>query len=163
MFGSGLLLGLATTLRTALRRPVTIQYPEERRELSPRTHGAPGLIWDNEADEPKCTGCGLCMRECPVGVIHLTSVNNPKFKRGSTRKRIVEDFTIDLYRCIYCAICVDVCPFEAIEMTPVFELARYNKGQVVASFDDLVEFTGTRRPDSTWSPHAAPAPVGAKE
>ncbi len=156
MFGWGFLQGLATTFGTLLKPPVTIQYPMERRELSPRVHGSPGLLWDNEVDEPRCTGCGLCMRECPVGVIHLTAMNNPIFKQGSPRKRIVEDFDIDLYRCIYCAICVDVCPFEAIEMTPAFELARFNKGQVVADFDDLVDFTHTRRPDSTWRPRIGP-------
>ncbi|HHN94146.1 MAG TPA: 4Fe-4S dicluster domain-containing protein, partial [Anaerolineae bacterium] len=50
----------------------------------------------------RCTGCGLCKRECPVGAIS-----------GEPRQPHVIDQTV----CIHCRICYDVCPVDAIEIT----------------------------------------------
>jgi NADH:ubiquinone oxidoreductase subunit F (NADH-binding)/(2Fe-2S) ferredoxin/Pyruvate/2-oxoacid:ferredoxin oxidoreductase delta subunit len=48
-----------------------------------------------------CTGCGLCQRECPAGVI-------------SGKKK--EPYVIDPELCTRCRICYDVCPVGAIEI-----------------------------------------------
>ncbi len=37
-----LLKGLQTTLKAIFSKPITIQYPEERRPVSDRFRGAPG-------------------------------------------------------------------------------------------------------------------------
>ena len=50
----------------------------------------------------RCTGCGLCKRECPVGAIS-----------GEPKRPHVIDQTV----CIHCRICHDVCPVDAIEIT----------------------------------------------
>ncbi len=49
----------------------------------------------------KCQGCGICLRECPVGAI-------------SGGKRLVH--VIDQDKCIKCGTCLDVCPprFSAV-------------------------------------------------
>ena len=44
-----------------------------------------------------CVGCGMCVRECPVGALSLIE-----------RKAVASD------RCVQCNICIRVCKFQAI-------------------------------------------------
>jgi len=66
-----------------------------------------------------CTGCGLCVKTCPVGAL---SVNTEK------RAVVSQD-------CTLCSICVDSCPFDALVVHHAFggdpeKLAEY-KGILV--------------------------------
>jgi NADH-quinone oxidoreductase subunit I len=111
----GLLKGLATTLSTAMRKPVTVQYPDVHHPLPVRQRSFPVLTWDFDHDEPFCTGCNVCIRNCPVDCMSATMQDNPKYAEGtSNRRKIVEKFWIDYARCMRCNICVEVCPFEAL-------------------------------------------------
>ncbi len=113
----GLLKGLATTLSTAMRKPVTIDYPNDKHALPVRQRSFPILTWDFDHDEPFCTGCNVCVRNCPVDCMTAVMVDNPKHTEGtSNRRKIVDKFWIDYGRCMRCNICVEVCPFEAIVM-----------------------------------------------
>jgi NADH-quinone oxidoreductase subunit I len=113
----GLVKGLLTTLSTFSRKPVTIDYPDEKRVLPVRQRSFPVLTWDFDHDEPYCTGCNVCVRNCPVDCMTAQMVDNPKYAEGtSNRRKIVEKFWIDYARCMRCNICVEVCPFEAIVM-----------------------------------------------
>ena len=49
-------------------------------------------------DKNKCTGCALCIRECPVEAISL--------KQGKAE--------INMDKCIRCGKCHEVCPQEAV-------------------------------------------------
>lgn len=49
-------------------------------------------------DIEKCTGCEVCVEECPVGAILMED----------------EKSKINMEICIHCGICHDVCPQEAI-------------------------------------------------
>lgn len=137
----GVVKGLITTWKTHWRKPVTVQYPEERLPLAPRFMGFPGLIWDYDTDEPFCTGCQVCQRYCPTGAIYVTMKDNPKAAEGkSKRRKIVEVFELNISRCISCQICVEVCNFDAIEMTHVHEEAGYFP-DVVADLDQLFKMS----------------------
>ncbi len=51
-----------------------------------------------EIIKEKCTACGLCARECPVGALE-----------------VIDDVAVvDLNKCIYCGACANVCPTTAI-------------------------------------------------
>ncbi|MDO8672923.1 MAG: NADH-quinone oxidoreductase subunit I [Dehalococcoidia bacterium] len=142
----GMVKGMATTLSTMFRRPVTIQYPEQRRPVEERFRGAPALLWDAEVSEPYCTGCGICQRECPVGAISVTMKDNEKAKEGkSTRKKIVDVYQLNLGRCTFCEICVEVCNFNAIKMSHQFELAGYSRKSLYRNLDQLIEMGSGRR------------------
>ena len=126
----GFLEGLIVTLKTALRRPVTAQYPDpsKRLEIADRYMGFPALTWDYDVGEPYCTGCMVCIRDCPTQCMSATMKDNTLHAEGKSRRRkIVDDFEINLGRCILCGICVDVCNFDAIEMSHDHELSKYER------------------------------------
>jgi NADH-quinone oxidoreductase subunit I len=138
----GILKSVGTALRTAARRPVTVQYPTEHREIPQRERAFPILLWDENIDEPFCTGCQACARACPCECMTVVMKDNPRFKAGeSKRRKIVEKFWIDYGRCMKCNICVEVCNFEAIAMNNTwagFELSRYDRRDLVMDVDDLL-------------------------
>ena len=114
----GLVKALGTTMRNAMRKPVTVQYPTEKKVLPHRSRGFPVLLWNFDNDEPFCTGCQVCARYCPVECITVTMKDNPKHATGeSKRKKIVDRFFLDYARCMRCDICVEVCNFAAIVST----------------------------------------------
>jgi NADH-quinone oxidoreductase subunit I len=138
----GILKAAATTVRAALRRPVTVQYPVQKKELPHRSRGFPILLWDFEKDEPFCTGCQVCARSCPVDCMTVTMKDNPKKAEGkSTRKKIIDRFYIDYARCMRCDICVEVCNFDAIVMNNTWEgieLSRYDRQDLVMDLPILL-------------------------
>ncbi len=137
----GILKGLLLTWKTTVRTPVTRQYPDEHLPVQQRFWGFPGLIWDAAADEPFCTGCQVCMRNCPTGAITVAMKDNPRQKEGkSKRRKIVDDFEINLSRCIACNICVEVCNFDAIEMSYQHEEASYYP-DIIADLPMLFQFS----------------------
>jgi NADH-quinone oxidoreductase subunit I len=136
----GTLKGLAVTIKTAIKKPVTVQYPQEHLPLAPRYAGVPLLLWDEKTGEPACTGCQVCMRYCPTECITVSMMDNPKFKAGeSKRKKIVQDFQIRMERCILCQICVEVCNFNAIRMSDLHEEADHGRGDLVMTKAKLLE------------------------
>ena len=139
----GTLKTISTTLRAALRKPVTVQYPTERRELPHRARGLPILLWDFERDEPFCTGCQVCARYCPADCMSITMKNNPKHAEGtSKRRKIIDQFYIDYARCMRCNICVEVCNFDAIVMNNSWsgvELSRYDRQDLVMDLPALLD------------------------
>ncbi|MGK2964186.1 MAG: 4Fe-4S binding protein [Tepidiformaceae bacterium] len=140
----GVFKGLMTTLSTAMRKPVTIEYPDERHILSERQRSFPILLWDFEHDQPFCTGCNICVRNCPVDCMTAVMTDNPKFPTGEMpeKKKVVEKFWIDYARCMRCNICVEVCPFEAIAMDNTWgghEHAVYDRRDLHMDIDELLK------------------------
>ena len=133
------LKGLGTTLRWLVKRPVTAHYPEQHLPVQERYMGFPALLWDETAAEPFCTGCMVCVRECPTQCMTAIMHDNPNFTEGTShRRKIIETFEINLNRCILCGICVDVCAFDAIEMSYEHELASYARTGARADLDLLL-------------------------
>jgi NADH-quinone oxidoreductase subunit I len=145
----GVLKSMVTTMRTMLRKPVTIQYPTTHREIPERNKGLPVLLWDFQADEPYCTGCHACERSCPVECMTVIMKDNPRFaEEKSKRRKIVDEFWIDYGRCMRCGICVEVCNFEAIAMNNTWtgqEQSRLDRGELVLDLDQLLAQSKKRK------------------
>lgn len=93
------------------RKTATIRYPFQEAVRPERLRGK------IEHDIEKCTGCGLCSRDCPATAITMV----PSTKTKTEKK---PEFRFD--RCIFCGTCEAVCPKKAITMSTTFELAAFS-------------------------------------
>ena len=94
-------------------KPVTVQYPVERRPVPAQFRGALAF------NPTKCTGCALCVKDCPADAIRMV-VND---KSG---KRFVIQYDVD--RCAFCGQCVYSCRFDCLTLAAEqWELATLNK------------------------------------
>ncbi len=89
-------------LRSLFRRPATRQYPFVRKDAPERLRGK--LQWDPE----KCTGCLLCVKDCPAEAIEVIMVDKEN-------KRFVMRYHLD--RCTFCSQCVVSCRAGALAMS----------------------------------------------
>ena len=130
--------GLALTLRNMVRKPITVQWPEEQKPAPPRHRGRHILHrYDNGLE--KCIGCELCAAACPVGCIYVGPAENPKDHPFSPGERYAERYEINLMRCIFCGYCAEACPTEAITLGPRYELADYRRERTVVTKAELLE------------------------
>ncbi|MEG3594926.1 MAG: 4Fe-4S dicluster domain-containing protein [Chloroflexota bacterium] len=151
----GSIKGLKVTLSTMMRKPVTAQYPisSKRLDIEKRFMGFPALLWDDSNNEPYCTGCMVCVRECPTQCMSATMADNEKFaEEKSTRKKIIDSFEINLARCIVCGICVDVCNFDAIEMSHEHELSKFQRNANRANLESLLDMGKAFQSKIGWKP-----------
>ena len=152
--GTGLLKGLAVTIKHLGKRPATLMYPHERPDLAPRARGVIALMDEN------CTVCMLCSRECPDWCIYIESHKEtvpPAKEGGRARTRNVLDrFAIDFSLCMYCGICVEVCPFDALWWSPEFEYCEYSIGALLHEKEKLREWADTVPPPPPLEAGALP-------
>ncbi len=127
-FGTGVIGSLLTTFRHALWKRVTVQYPEQKSDswfyeagVRNRFRGAPLLVMNEETGAARCVGCGLCVRACPHGVIHLETHADDK------GQRVIDSYEVEICRCLFCGMCEEACPFAAVRMSHEFELAEYQR------------------------------------
>ncbi|NKB82110.1 MAG: NADH-quinone oxidoreductase subunit NuoI [Nitrospirales bacterium] len=118
-----ILMGMKATLTHLLHyKPITLQYPHEKKPLPPNYRGMLALLrYDDETE--KCVGCDLCEAACPSRVIQVYSAEVP----GEPTKRYAKEYYMDMTRCLFCGQCVDACPVDALGMTQEFEWAVYDK------------------------------------
>ncbi len=104
----------------------TVQYPEERREMYPRSRWRHVLTrYDNGLE--KCIGCSLCAGACPARCIYVEASENSDENRFSPGERYAAKYEINMLRCIFCGFCQDACPTGAIVLRKDFELADYTR------------------------------------
>ena len=100
-------------IRSLFKKPATEKYPFERRPAPERLRGK--LVYDPE----KCSGCQLCVKDCPADALELIVVDK-------ANKRFIMRYHAD--RCTYCAQCVQNCRFECMTMSNTqWELASVSK------------------------------------
>ena len=152
----GTFKSLVTTLKIAFRPPVTAEYPTTPAVLASRFMAHPVLTWDKEVVEPYCTGCLVCMRICPTDCIEVSMKDNPKHAESeSTRRKIVDDFELNVADCIMCGLCVEYCNFDAIIMSDHFDASQFARPNLVLGLDELLEQGRGQEAKGRWSPPEA--------
>lgn len=133
-----LVRGLGTTIKIMFEKPVTFQYPEQKREVHPRFRGRHVLKrYDNGLE--KCIGCSLCAAACPADAIFVEASENTDEKRFSPGERYASTYEINMLRCIYCGYCEDACPTEAIVLGDNYELSFYDRRSAIYTKESLLE------------------------
>ena len=117
---------MLVVLKHLFRPPFTRQYPEEPVPLPSRFRG-----YDFALVEDRCTCNAACAKACPHGCIEIVT------HRGEDGRYVFDKFDIDVGKCMVCGLCIEACPYDALFMGTGFELATYNRWDLVVHKEDI--------------------------
>jgi formate hydrogenlyase subunit 6/NADH:ubiquinone oxidoreductase subunit I len=113
---------LGEMMQSLVRPPATRLYPAVRQPTPERLRGE--LRWNPE----KCTGCALCVKDCPANALELITVDK-------AARRFVIRYHLD--RCTYCGQCVTSCRFKCLELShDDWELATLDRTPFTVHYGD---------------------------
>ncbi len=139
--------GLRTTMaRAVTEKPVTVEYPEEKTPVYPRFRGKHKLHKFEETGLEKCVGCSLCAAACPAECIRVVAAENTPDNQVSAGERYAAVYEINMTRCIFCGYCEVACPFDAITMGNDYELADYDRSDLIFTKEMLLADHPERTP-----------------
>ena len=116
-------VGMSITIKHIWKKPVTLQYPEERQVLPPRFRG---FVHN---DMNKCDACQICARNCPVDCIYIET-------EGKGKDRWLTRYAIDYNKCIWCSLCTEGCPAFSITMSHDYDHSVYFRESLVYEYVD---------------------------
>jgi NADH-quinone oxidoreductase subunit I len=121
-------------IKTKRGGTVTIQYPEQRKEIVSR-HRSLHRLMTRPDGKPRCVACMLCVTVCPSECIYVEAAEDP----DPEIQKYPAKFIIDLNRCCFCGFCVEACPVDAIRMdTGNVEFAEYSHEDLIYDLDKLI-------------------------
>ncbi len=121
-------------IKTKRGGTVTIQYPEQKREIASR-HRSLHRLMTRPDGKPRCVACMLCVTVCPSECIYVEATEDP----DPEIQKYPAKFIIDLNRCCFCGFCVEACPEDAIRMdTGNVEFAEYSHEDLIYDLDKLI-------------------------
>lgn len=123
------MIGMRITGKYLLRKPITVQYPDERLPIPNRYRGIHYL------EQEKCINCLACARACPIDCIEMDAV-----RHGKELEWVA--FTLDYQKCMFCELCVYPCPKDCIHMGTEFALVTTDRSEL--NFD-LLSYKGMAR------------------
>ena len=124
--------GLSVTVKKMFKKPITVQYPEEKTPQSARFRGLHALRKYPNGEE-RCIGCKLCEAVCPALAITMDTEMRSDGTRRTTR------YDIDLFKCVYCGFCEEACPVDAVVETKIFEFHFERRDERIISKDELLK------------------------
>ncbi|RYU89490.1 NADH-quinone oxidoreductase subunit I [Mucilaginibacter terrigena] len=131
--------GLAITMKHFFKKPVTIAYPDVKREFSENYRGLHSLKRDENGAE-RCTACGLCALSCPAEAITMQAAERQKGEENLYREeKYAAVYEINMLRCIFCGLCEEACPKEAIYLDGDIVPSDYLRKDFIYGKDKLVE------------------------
>ena len=152
-----LIKGLFVTFAHLFHRPITLQYPEERAQMTLRFRGRLVLPIDPEKGINRCTACQRCMQTCPNHSIDVERAVE-KDERGRSK---ASRYLYNLATCMFCNLCVEACPYSALVMSDEYELATTDKSSLV--IDLVAEHYRFEGKKADWWRNKFRAPVTAGE
>lgn len=123
----GILGGMLITMKHAIRnllnkkKMITLNYPEEVYEYSPRFKGN-HILTVKKDGSLRCTACMLCATNCPAECIKITAAEH---EDPSVEKYPIA-YEIDILRCVFCGYCEEACPVDAIRLGPEWQTPGLN-------------------------------------
>ncbi len=129
--------GLAVTFENLLKKPVTVQYPDEKLVMTPRFRGL-HILTRHEDGLERCVGCELCAVACPADAIFVQAAENHPDRPASHGERFAERYEINMLRCIFCGFCEEACPEDAIYLEKNYELSDYRRDSFIYTKEELL-------------------------
>ncbi len=107
---------------------ITRQYPDEPAIVFERFKGEV-VMWHNENNEHRCTGCQACEIACPNGSIEIIwdRVLNPETGK---KVKVIDQHIYHLGMCTMCNLCIQACPTNAIMWSINFHNSTYDRSQL---------------------------------
>ena len=155
--------GMGVTLGHVFKKPVTVQYPEEKVDIQARFRGRHHLLRHPDTGLEKCIGCSLCAAACPAYAIYVEAAENDPRDPTSAGERYASIYEINMLRCIFCGFCEEACPTGAIVLGHEFELADFRYDHFVYGKDDmLVGVKGSKWQRREAERHGTEVSLGGK-
>jgi len=114
--------GMEVTLRYMFKKPVTVQYPKEKLEMTKNFRGPIQFVLFEKTATHDCIGCFLCANICPTDCFTIEASKVDGKKRPTK-------FEYNLLQCSLCNLCVQVCPTKTLEHSKDYEVAGYARGE----------------------------------
>jgi NADH-quinone oxidoreductase subunit I len=126
--------GMKTTLKHFFGKSMTVQYPEQKRELRKENYRGVHRLNRDSQGRVACVACFMCSTACPAHCIHIVGGEAP----WEDREKYPVKFDIDELRCIYCGMCEEACPVDAIELTPEYDIVGMTREQMILDKEELL-------------------------
>ncbi|MCB0411279.1 MAG: 4Fe-4S binding protein [Bdellovibrionales bacterium] len=123
----GILVGMGLTFKKMItnlfnqKKMLTLNYPEEKYQYSPRFKGTHVLTVKKDGSL-RCTACMLCATNCPAQCITITAAEH----EDPSVEKFPIAYEIDMLRCVFCGFCEEACPVDAIRMGPEWQIPGLN-------------------------------------
>jgi len=109
---------------------ITQEYPDNLDSLvmHERFRGEV-IMFHDENNEHRCTGCSACERACPNGSIEIIWKKELNPETGKS-KRAIDKHIYHLGMCTMCGLCIEACPTNAIGWGQDFHHTTYDRTEL---------------------------------